>query len=152
MSRKKRQQKAAEKKQARATAKQVVNKAKKTSRKKKATAFAQGRIYISATFNNTIISLTDVKGQVAVQSSTGRVGFKGTKKSTPFAANQATKLIIDKFEPLGLKKVDIFVKGVGPGRDSALRAIGHAGVEILSIRDVTPIPHNGPRPRKARRV
>lgn len=153
MSKKRRQQKQIEKRQARAASSQVVNKAKKTVKKgKRKTIVPAGKVFILSTFNNTLVTLTDNRGNVVAQSSTGRAGFKGTKKSTPFAANSATKIVIDKFEQIGLKAVDIFVKGVGPGRDSALRAIGHSGVEVQSIRDLTPVPHNGSRPRKARRV
>jgi small subunit ribosomal protein S11 len=151
MSKKRRQQKQAEKRQV-AASKQVVNKNKRVVKKAKKTNVVFGRLYILSTFNNTMITATDVNGNVVAQSSTGKAGFKGTKKSTPFAANQAAKMVMDKFEPLGMKKVEVFVKGVGPGRDAALRVLGHAGVEVASIRDVTPVPHNGARPRKARRV
>ncbi len=151
MSKKRRQQKQAEKRQV-AASKQVVNKNKKTVKKVKKTNIVAGKVFILSTFNNTIVTATDMTGNVVAQCSTGKVGFKGTKKSTPFAANQTAKAVIDRFEPLGIKKVEVFVKGVGPGRDAALRVLGHSGVEVSSIRDVTPVPHNGARPRKARRV
>lgn len=112
-----------------------------------------GRVYISASFNNTLVTVTDSEGNTLAWGSAGASGFKGTRKSTPFAATTAVektvKDVIDKHE---LKHVDIFIKGPGAGRDSALRAIRAAGLKISSISDVTPIPHNGPRPKKKRRV
>ncbi|QQS38946.1 30S ribosomal protein S11 [Candidatus Woesebacteria bacterium] len=112
-----------------------------------------GRIYISASFNNTLISITDEKGEVFVWGSSGASGFKGTRKSTPFAATSAVeKAVKSAMEEYNLRQVEVFIKGPGPGRDAALRAIRAAGLKISSISDVTPIPHNGPRPRKRRRV
>lgn len=111
-----------------------------------------GKAHIKATFNNTIISLTDNYGNVISWATAGKVGFKGSRKNTPFAAQvaaeNATKIAID----MGLKSVDIEVKGPGSGRESAIRSLQAAGLEIMSIKDVTPIPHNGCRPPKKRRV
>ena len=113
----------------------------------------RGKIYISASFNNTLVTLTDEVGRVIAWSSAGNVGFKGTRKSTPFAATTAVEKVIKKsVEEYGLKEVDVYVKGPGSGRDAALRAIRTIGVKINSIADVTPIPHNGPRPKKKRRT
>ena len=112
-----------------------------------------GKVYISATFNNTIITVTDDKGDTLLWNSSGSSGFKGTRKSTPFAATtaveKALKSAIDKH---GLKEIEVYVKGPGPGRDSSLRAIRASGIKIALIADVTPIPHNGPRPKKKRRI
>ena len=111
-----------------------------------------GKIFISASFNNTIISITDVKGNVISWATACSSGFKGTKKSTPFASGSATKLALDKALALGLKEIEVYVKGVGTGRDAAVRAITSTGLKITKIKDTTPIPHNGPRPKKPRRV
>lgn len=113
----------------------------------------RGRVYISASFNNTLVTVTDDKGDTLGWSSSGHAGFKGTRKSTPYAATTAVEKVIKKVkEDNGLKDVEIYVKGPGPGRDATLRAIRAAGVKITMIADVTPIPHNGPRPKKKRRV
>jgi len=113
----------------------------------------QGKIYISASFNNTLVTITDKEGNTLAWGSSGKVGFKGTRKSTPFAATTAVEKALDEAkEKFGLKEVEIYVKGPGPGRDSSLRAIRASGVRISQIADVTPIPHNGPRPKKKRRV
>ena len=112
----------------------------------------QGRAYIMSTYNNTMVTLTDSKGDVLASSSAGQVGFKGPKKSTPFAAGIIVKNVIEKVSDYGLKSVEVFVKGVGSGRESAVRALYSNGLNILSIKDLTPIPHNGPRPKKVRRV
>ena len=109
-------------------------------------------MYVYSSYNNTIISLTDNKGNVLVSLSAGRIGFKGTKKSTPFAASKVADAISQLAETKGIGKVEIFIKGVGAGRDSALRSLGTKTFEIMGIRDITPIPHNGPRPPKVRRV
>lgn len=112
-----------------------------------------GKVYISASFNNSLITITDNEGRALVWGSAGASGFKGTRKSTPFAATTAVDKAIKKAkEEFGLKEVEIYVKGPGPGRDAALRAIRGAGVKISLIADVTPFPHNGPRPKKKRRV
>ena len=114
--------------------------------------FKEGRVYVYSSYNNTIISLTDNKGNVLASLSAGRIGFKGTKKSTPFAASKVADAIALLAEAKGIGKVEIFIKGVGAGRDSALRSLGTKAFEIMGIRDITPIPHNGPRPPKVRRV
>ena len=112
----------------------------------------RGRIYISSTYNNTIITLTDENGNVLVWRSAGSIGFKGTKKGTSFAASQVAQAIAVAAQKLKISGVDIFIKGVASGRDSALKVLSAKGLEIESIEDVTPIPHNGCRPRKPRRV
>lgn len=113
----------------------------------------KGRVYISASFNNTLVTVTDDLGNVISWGSSGASGFKGTRKSTPFAATSAVEKTVRKaVDEHGLREVDIFVKGPGPGRDASLRAIRAAGVKLNMIADVTPMPHNGPRPKKKRRV
>lgn len=121
-------------------------------RKRRVRRLERGVIYIQSSFNNTVLSLSDEAGNVIHQASAGSSGFSGTKKSTPYAASQATYRLLDVMRDLGLREVRLEVRGVGPGREAAIRAIANAGIEILRLRDVTPIPHNGPRPRKARRV
>lgn len=111
-----------------------------------------GRIYVSASFNNTLITVTDDKGNTIAWSSSGASGFRGTRKSTPFAATSAVEQVVKKAVEKGLKTVDVYVKGPGTGRDASLRAIKSGGLSILQIADVTPIPHNGPRAKKKRRV
>jgi|SRR3972149_3475828 len=112
-----------------------------------------GRVYISASFNNTLVTVTDDKGQALAWGSSGSVGFKGTRKATPFAATTAVEKVIKKAkDENGVGEVEIYLKGPGPGRDAALRAIRASGVKISLIADVTPMPHNGPRPKKKRRV
>ena len=113
----------------------------------------QGRIYIKATFNNTIMTITDAQGNAIGWSSTGVHGFKGSRKSTPFAARVAADDALKKAVESGMKSVDVFVKGPGSGRESALRAISAIeGIRITSINDITPVPHNGCRPPKQRRI
>lgn len=111
-----------------------------------------GIVHIKATFNNTIITITDVSGNVLAWSTSGGKGFRGSRKSTPFAAQVAAEDAVTKAKDIGIRSVIILVKGPGSGRESALRAVANAGVRITSIRDVTPIPHNGCRPPKRRRV
>ena len=111
-----------------------------------------GRIYVTATFNNTLITITDDQGNVACWGSTGTAGFKGSRKSTPFAATTAISKVIDKAKALGLQRVKLYIKGPGAGRDAILRVLKSSGFKIISIADVTPIPHNGCRPKKRRRV
>ena len=111
------------------------------------------RVYISASFNNTLVTVTSETGEVLTWSSSGAVGFKGTRKATPFAATTAVEKVLKKAkDEFGINEVEIYLKGPGPGRDAALRAVKAAGVKIAQIADVTPIPHNGPRPKKKRRV
>ena len=113
---------------------------------------AHGRAYIQATYNNTIVTLTDLNGNVLSWSSAGQNNFKGPKKSTPYAASIIVRNAADKAKNYGLKNVNVFVKGVGTGRESAIRSLNTYGLNVLSIKDVTPIPHNGCRHRKPRRV
>ena len=112
----------------------------------------EGRIYVYSSYNNTIISLCDSKGNVLGTLSSGRLGFKGTKKSTPFAASKVADAIAQLAQTKGIGKVEVFIKGVGAGRDSALRSLGAKEFEIISIRDVTPVPHICPKAPKVRRV
>ncbi len=112
----------------------------------------EGRIYLSSTYNNTIITLTDSKGNVLSWSSAGSIGFKGTKKATPFAASKVAEVVFQAAQKMGIQRVSVSVKGVGGGRDSAIRSLAAKGMEIVSITDVTPVPHDGPRLPKVRRV
>jgi small subunit ribosomal protein S11 len=112
----------------------------------------QGVVHIQSTFNNTIITIADQKGEVLSWASAGSVGFKGTKKGTPFAAQMASENAARKAAEHGLKRVDVLVKGPGSGRETAIRALSNVGFEVTTIRDVTPLPHNGCRPPKRRRV
>ncbi len=111
-----------------------------------------GRIYVHASYNNTMVTVTDPQGKVVAWLSAGSLGFSGPKKATPFAASKVAEAIVEKVRRSGPVNVDVFVNGVGRGRDSAVRSLAARGFNILSIRDVTPVPHNGPRPRKVRRV
>lgn len=113
---------------------------------------ASGNAYIQATYNNTIITFTDRVGNALTQSSAGHSGFRGPKKSTPYAAGVIVRNAVERTRPYGLKEVNVFVKGVGSGREAAIRALNANGIIVLSIKDVTPIPHNGCRARKPRRV
>lgn len=112
----------------------------------------QGNAYIKSTFNNTIVSITDPSGAVLAWSSSGQVGYKGSRKSTPFAAQQAAEAAAKRAQDFGMKKVDVFVKGPGSGRETAIRSLQATGLEVGSIQDVTPQAHNGCRPPKRRRV
>ena len=125
--------------------------AKKVRRKEKKNV-AQGEAHIKSTFNNTIISITDPAGAVIAWASAGQVGFKGSRKSTPFAAQTAAEAAARRAMEHGMRKVDVFVKGPGSGRETAIRSLTAAGLEVGSIQDVTPSPHNGVRPPKRRRV
>ena len=120
--------------------------------KKEVKKVSVGKIYIQATYNNTIATITDLNGDVIAWSSAGVLGFRGPKKATPFAAGQIIKDIVEKARPVGLSEVHVFVKGVGSGRDAAVRALNANGLRVVSIKDMTPIPHNGPRPPRPRRV
>lgn len=115
-------------------------------------AIKEGKIYISSSYNNTIMTLTDLKGNTLTWTSAGNIGFKGTKKGTPFAASKVAEAMAEATKKLGIEKVQVLVKGIGSGRESALRSLAARGLDIISIKDVTPIPHNGCRPPKARRV
>lgn len=112
----------------------------------------QGRVYVQATFNNTITSLTDASGNVIAWGSAGAAGFKGSRKSTPYAATVSTQAAAETAKAAGLKSVEVFVRGVGSGRDAAIRALQSAGLNITLLKDLTPIAHNGVRAKKPRRV
>ena len=126
--------------------------ARNRTRKKEKVFVPQGNAYVKATFNNTIITMTDNSGNVIAQSSAGAKGFRGSRKSTAFAAQKAGESAAGTAIEYGMKTVDVFVKGPGAGREAAIRAIQHSGIRVVSIKDVTPIPHNGCRPPKKRRV
>jgi small subunit ribosomal protein S11 len=123
----------------------------KAKRKVKKTVY-DGNVYIQATFNNTIVTMTDLEGNTVSWASAGGLGFRGAKKSTPYAAQITCETAAKKAMDYGLREVNVYVKGPGVGRESAIRALGVLGLKVRSIRDVTPIPHNGCRPRKTRRV
>ena len=123
--------------------------AKKTTAEKQ---ISNGRLYVTATFNNTIVTLTDLTGNTLAWASSGSSGFKGTRKSTPFAAITAVETVANKAKAVGMTGCEVYIKGPGPGRDAAIRALRGAGVNISMIADVTPMPHNGPRAKKRRRV
>jgi small subunit ribosomal protein S11 len=125
---------------------------RKGQNKRKSIRLSSGRIYITSSFNNTIISITDERGNVAAWSTSGANGFKGTKKGTPFAAQITMSKVLEKAMSYGLKQAAVYVSGPGPGRETALRAIAQSGIRVVFIKDVTPIPHNGCRPPKPRRV
>jgi small subunit ribosomal protein S11 len=125
----------------------------KSSKKKRAKAkVGKGKIFINSTYNNTIISVTDVAGNVVAWGSAGRAGFKGSKKSTPYAGGKTMEDVLARMKDRGLTEVDIFIKGIGSGRESAIRSIQGSGLTVLSIKDRTATPHGGIRPKKARRV
>jgi small subunit ribosomal protein S11 len=130
----------------------ATNTGKKTSKKRMVAIDALGQAHIQASFNNIIISITNSQGQVVSWASAGKMGFRGSKKNTPYAAqmaaNDCAKVAVD----LGMKKIEVFVKGPGSGRDSAIRTLAGAGLEVTTIKDITPLPHNGCRPPKKRRV
>jgi small subunit ribosomal protein S11 len=127
-------------------------KEKKGAKKKERRVVPHGVVHIQASFNNTVVSISDPEGNVLSWSSAGRIGFKGSRKGTPFAAQVAAQSAGNAAKDLGMRTVDVEVRGPGAGRESAIRALAAAGVEVKSIRDTTPIPHNGCRPRKRRRV
>ncbi len=116
------------------------------------TKIKEGKVYIFSSYNNTIITLTDPEGNVLTWVSAGSIGFKGTKKATPFAASKVAEQLADFCRKLGIEKVNVLVKGIGSGRESAIRSLVARGLEIGAIKDITPIPHNGCRPPKVRRV
>ena len=125
---------------------------KKTVKKRKVSIESNGFAYVKSTFNNIIVSITNIQGQVISWSSAGKMGFRGSKKNTPYAAQVAAQDCAKVAVDLGLKKVEVLVKGPGAGRESAIRTLSQAGLEVSAIRDVTPLPHNGCRPPKRRRV
>jgi len=133
--------------------KKTAPKSAKAKRKAKVkTQVSHGKAYVQATYNNTIVTLCDLNGNVLAWSSAGSSGFKGPKKATPYAASIVVKNALDKAADAGLKEVNLFVTGVGQGREGAIRAFNTQGIALLSIKDVTPIPHNGCRPPRPRRV
>jgi small subunit ribosomal protein S11 len=127
-------------------------KPKKKVRKKEKKNIQHGAAHIKSTFNNTIVTITDLEGNTLSWASAGNVGFKGSRKSTPFAAQLAAEAAARRAQEHGVRKVDVFVKGPGSGRETAIRSLAATGLEILAIQDVTPVPHNGCRPKKRRRV
>ncbi len=128
------------------------NSAKAAAKKRVVKVESAGEVRISATFNNIIIAFTNKQGQVISWSSAGKMGFRGSKKNTPYAAQMAAADAAKVASDAGLKKVEVFVKGPGSGREGAIRSIAQSGIDVISIKDVTPMPHNGCRPPKARRV
>ncbi len=112
----------------------------------------KGRVYITVSYNNTVMTVTDLQGNVITWASAGALGFKGPKKSTPFAASKVAEALMQKLGKTGLKTVEVYVRGVGGGREAGIRALATHGLDIVLIKDVTPIPHNGPRPPKPRRI
>ena len=130
----------------------MVKTVRKTGKKKEKKNITEGVAHIQSTFNNTIVTITDLSGNVVAWSSAGLQGFKGSRKSTPFAAQMAAEDAVRKAKEQGMRKVQVYIKGPGAGRESALRSLQVAGFTITMIRDVTPVPHNGCRPPKRRRV
>jgi small subunit ribosomal protein S11 len=130
----------------------MAQKRKDKAKKRVVNVESVGQVHIRASFNNIIISMTNSVGQVISWGSAGKMGFKGSKKNTPYAAQMAAESCAQKAHDLGLRKVEVFVKGPGAGRESAIRTIQNAGIEVTTITDVTPLPHNGCRPPKRRRV
>ena len=127
--------------------------AKIKSKKKKSKAkLTKGKIFINSTYNNTIVSVTDMTGNVVIWGSAGKIGFKGSKKSTPYAGQKTMEDVLTRIKDRGLSEVDVFIKGIGSGRESAVRAIQGSGLSVITIKDQTPIPHGGIRPKKPRRV
>ncbi len=124
----------------------------KVKKKKEKKTVYEGQVFIQATFNNTIVTITDMTGNAVSWASAGGLGFKGAKKSTPYAAQTTAETAAKKAMDFGLREVHVMVKGPGMGRESAIRSLGTLGLTVKSIRDITPIPHNGCRPRKSRRV
>jgi small subunit ribosomal protein S11 len=131
---------------------QSVRSARRKSSKKTKRTLSSGQVHIFATFNNTIITITDHDGNTVAWGSAGSVGFKGSKKSTPYAARLAAEQALNSAKSLGMQEAELFVKGPGPGRESAIRAVAALGLKVTSISDITPVPHNGCRPPKRRRV
>ena len=119
---------------------------------RKARRVQEGKVYVNATYNNTVVTVTDTTGNVLAWASAGSLGFSGPKKATPFASSKVIAAITEKIQASGPKDISVIVKGIGSGRDSAIRSLINNGFNILSIKDATPVPHNGPRPAKTRRV
>ncbi|MFH1525002.1 MAG: 30S ribosomal protein S11 [Chloroflexota bacterium] len=131
---------------------QTVRSARRSGAKKVKRSLSAGQVHVFASFNNTIVTITDPDGNTLCWGSGGSVGFKGSRKSTPFAARLAAEQAIKAAQSIGIQEVDLFVKGPGPGRESAIRAVQSMGLKVKSISDLTPVPHNGCRPPKKRRV
>jgi small subunit ribosomal protein S11 len=131
---------------------QTVRSSRRTSTKKAKRTLSYGRVHVFASFNNTIVTVTDPEGNALCWGSAGSVGFKGSRKSTPFAARLAAEQAVKAAQAMGVQEVDVIVKGPGPGRENAIRAVQAAGMKVRSISDITPVPHNGCRPPKKRRV
>ena len=129
-----------------AAAKAAVSASRRTKR------VQEGKVYVNATYNNTVVTVTDTQGNVLAWASAGSLGFSGPKKATPFASSKVVSAITEKIQASGPKDITVIVKGIGSGRDSAIRSLINNGFNILSIKDATPVPHNGPRPAKTRRV
>lgn len=130
----------------------ISSKIKSGKKKKSKQKIGKGKIFINSTYNNTIISITDINGNVVAWGSAGKAGFKGSKKSTPYAGGKTMEDVLARVKDRGLQEVDIFIRGIGSGREQAIRALLGAGLTILSIKDRTPSPHGGVRPKKVRRV
>ena len=130
----------------------AVDVAAKTAAVKKSKRLESGRVYVSASYNNTVVTVTDERGNVVAWATAGSLGFSGPKKATPFAASKIIAVIAEKVKNYGLTNVEVLVRGIGGGRDSAIRSLINHGFNLTSIRDVTPVPHNGPKPPKVRRV
>lgn len=128
----------------------MATKTNKKIRKKVSKAVPKGRLYVNATFNNTLVSITDEKGSVLCWASTGEAGFTGSRKSTPYAATITVENAVNKAKDYGMSQMDVYLRGPGPGRDVALRVLRAQGIKVSMIADLTPVPHNGTRPRKAR--
>jgi small subunit ribosomal protein S11 len=126
------------------------NKTKKASAAPK--SYSLGKLYVTATFNNTLVTLTDTSGNTLAWSSSGNAGFKGARRATPFAAISAVEKVALKGKGMGMGQIEVYIKGPGPGRDASVRALKNSGLNIMMIADVTPMPHNGPRAKKRRRV
>ena len=124
----------------------------KSKKKKSKAKITKGKIFVNSTYNNTIIAVTDLAGNVLLWSSAGKIGFKGSKKSTPYAGQRTMEDILARMKDRGLVELDVFIKGIGSGRESAVRALQGSNLNILTIKDQTPIPHGGVRPKKPRRV
>lgn len=138
------------------TTKSVKSEVKKSTapkgKKKSKVKVAKGKVHINSTYNNTIIAVTDLNGNLLAWGSAGRTGFKGSKKSTPYAGQKTMEDVLSRVKDRGLVEVDVVIKGIGSGRESAIRSLQGSGLAVLTIRDITPTPHGGVRPKKARRV
>jgi len=132
--------------------KEKVDSALKKETKVKQTGILEGKVFVSCSYNNTLMTLTNSRGQVLAWKSAGSVGFKGAKKATSFAASRVSESIANICKKLGVEKIEVLIKGIGAGRESAVRTLVNQGINVVAIKDVTPVPHNGCRPRKVRRV